>query len=87
VIRDARRRAGLSQEELAERVGATRRQVIRWEGDQNAPSEEYRRRLEDRMHALEARSLDLEKVMLSHLQEVEARLNDVLERLSNPEDR
>jgi transcriptional regulator with XRE-family HTH domain len=44
-IRWARRRKGLSQDKLAERVGTTRQVVIRWEKDRHLPNERSRERL------------------------------------------
>ena len=40
-VRWARRRAGLSQERLAERIGTSRRHVIRWEKGKHMPSRAY----------------------------------------------
>lgn len=37
LIRNARKRAGLTQAELAQRVGIQRQQIARWEGDQVEP--------------------------------------------------
>ena len=39
-IRDCRRRAGLSQEQLAERLGVSRQAVAKWEAGRSAPSTE-----------------------------------------------
>lgn len=44
-IRWARKRAGLSQENLALAVGTSRRHVIRWENDSHAPGPVYRERI------------------------------------------
>jgi transcriptional regulator with XRE-family HTH domain len=44
-VRWARKRAGLSQERLAQTIGTTRQVVIRWEQDKHVPNEESRRRL------------------------------------------
>jgi transcriptional regulator with XRE-family HTH domain len=38
LIREARRRAGLSQRELADRVGTTQSAIARWETGRSAPS-------------------------------------------------
>jgi len=38
LIREARRRAGLTQRELAERLGTTQSVVARWEADVTAPT-------------------------------------------------
>ena len=40
-IRDCRRRAGLSQEQLAERLGVSRQAVAKWEAGRSAPSTEH----------------------------------------------
>jgi transcriptional regulator with XRE-family HTH domain len=44
-VRWARKRAGLSQERLAQTIGTTRQVVIRWEQDRHVPNEESRRRI------------------------------------------
>ena len=38
LIRQARKRAGLSQRELAERLGTAQAAIARWEGGRTAPS-------------------------------------------------
>lgn len=45
LIREARRRAGLTQAQLAERVGTTQSAVARWERGRSAPSFDTVRRL------------------------------------------
>src|SRR5699024_10442978 len=37
-IREARRKKGLSQEEVARELGISRQAVTKWEGEQSAPS-------------------------------------------------
>ncbi len=44
-IADARMRAGLSQAELAERVGTTQSVIARWEGGRSEPSTRSMRRI------------------------------------------
>jgi len=44
-IRLARRAQGLTQEQLAEEVGASRHSVMRWESGTNSPEPEHRERL------------------------------------------
>lgn len=41
-IRQARREAGLSQKELARRIGTDRRRVLRWERGEEMPRRRYR---------------------------------------------
>lgn len=53
-IREARRALGLSQRTFASRLGTTRRRVIAWEGDANAPSALYLQRIA----AVTGRSVD-----------------------------
>ncbi len=38
IIREARKRAGLSQRELAQRLGTTQAVIARWEAGHNSPS-------------------------------------------------
>jgi transcriptional regulator with XRE-family HTH domain len=45
LIREARRRAGLTQAQLAERAGTTQSAVARWERGRSAPSFDTVRRL------------------------------------------
>jgi transcriptional regulator with XRE-family HTH domain len=45
LIREARRRAGLSQAELAERAGTAQSGIARWESGQTSPSLDDIRRL------------------------------------------
>jgi transcriptional regulator with XRE-family HTH domain len=44
-IREARTALGISQRVFAARLGTTRRRVIAWEGDNNAPSALYLQRI------------------------------------------
>ena len=44
-IKALRRRAGLSQEQVAEQVGVSRQAVAKWEAGQSAPSTENLRKL------------------------------------------
>ena len=45
LIREARKRAGLTQRELAERAGTTQSAIARWEAGRSAPSFDTVRRL------------------------------------------
>lgn len=53
IIREARRRTGLTQQELAERLGTTQSVVTRWETGQRSPT------LETVVRAVRACGLDL----------------------------
>lgn len=53
IIREARRRAGLSQEELAERLGTTQSVITRWETGNRSPT------FENLVRAVRACGLDI----------------------------
>lgn len=53
IIKEARRRAGLSQRELAERLGTTQSVITRWETGQRSPT------FETLVRAVRACGLDL----------------------------
>lgn len=53
IIREARRRAGLSQQDLAERLGTTQSVITRWETGQRSPT------FETVVRAVRACGLDL----------------------------
>jgi transcriptional regulator with XRE-family HTH domain len=53
IIREARRRAGLSQQLLADRLGTTQSVITRWETDQRSPT------FETLVRAVRACGLDL----------------------------
>lgn len=46
-IKKARHEAGLTQEQLAERLGNERTRIIDWEKGRYAPSRKYRKRLSE----------------------------------------
>lgn len=48
-LRDARERASLTQEALAERVGASRRSYIGWEQGHHSPNPRFVRALSDEL--------------------------------------
>jgi transcriptional regulator with XRE-family HTH domain len=89
LLREARLRAGLTQEALAQRVGTNRPQVARWEAGGMAPS------LETLLDLIQACGFDLplelvplepvEDAQLKLLQQLspERRLEQLLDRLSS----
>jgi transcriptional regulator with XRE-family HTH domain len=60
LIREARRRAGLTQAEVAERVGTTQSAIARWERGGSAPS------LDTTMRVLRAIGFDLEYQLVDY---------------------
>jgi transcriptional regulator with XRE-family HTH domain len=88
LLREARLRAGLTQEVVAERTGKTRPQIARWEAGGMAPS------LETLLELIRACGFDLplelvplepvEDEELKYLQQLspERRLDKMLDRLS-----
>lgn len=60
LIREARRRAGLTQAQLAERAGTTQSAIARWENHRSAPSLDTVRRL------IRACGLDLEVAVVPY---------------------
>jgi transcriptional regulator with XRE-family HTH domain len=60
LIREARRRAGLTQAELAERVGTTQSAVARWERGRVAPS------LDTTLRVLRSIGYDLDYMLVEH---------------------
>lgn len=60
LIREARRRAGLTQRQLAEHAGTTQSAIARWEAGRSAPSWETVRRL------IRLCGLDLEVAIVAH---------------------
>ncbi len=50
-VRSARRRCGLTQQALADTVGATRLMVLTWEKGRHKPSERYQRLLSEALEA------------------------------------
>jgi transcriptional regulator with XRE-family HTH domain len=60
LIREARRRAGLTQQEAAERVGTTQSAIARWERGGSAPS------MDTTMRVLRALGFDLEYALVDY---------------------
>lgn len=89
LLREARLRAGLSQEQVAERAGKTRPQIARWETGAVAPS------LDTLLDVIRACGFDiplelakLQPVADNHLTPLqqlspERRLDDLLDRLAS----
>ena len=48
-LRNARRQTGLTQKELAQRIGVSRRQVLRWESGRAVPGPEIAKRLAEEL--------------------------------------
>jgi transcriptional regulator with XRE-family HTH domain len=56
-LREARERSGLTQDQVARELGATRQQIINWEKGRNVPRPERRRQLEA-VYGLQAGALE-----------------------------
>ena len=84
-LREARERSGLTQEQVARELYATRQQIINWEKGRNVPRPERRRQLE-RVYGLEPGALepmavlDEEILLLQQVLETIQRLLELHER-------
>jgi len=77
IIRSARKRRGWSQEKLAETLGTSRTQVIRWEGGRGYPGDAYRTKL--------AVVLDIDPVLLRRVEPTPNELRSLEDRLRDLE--
>ncbi|MGH2786419.1 MAG: helix-turn-helix domain-containing protein [Actinomycetota bacterium] len=78
LIKEARRRAGLTQKELAERLGTTQAVIARWEGGDRSPTFERLR------EAIRACDLDLSVRIVARDDQHELLIEEML-RLSPDE--
>lgn len=77
-IREGRKAAGLNQDELAKKVGASgRRQIIRWEKGENVPTKPFREKLAQEL-GLEDLTPDADEALTPLYRRMEERL-EVLE--------
>ena len=88
-IRQARVLAGLTQEQLAEKIGVSRTAIVRWESAETEPTLEHLLALTTSLHVSADYLLDIDDdgKTMDILMDVAAKFNQILMMLQEKEDR